>query len=62
MSRVVRMTTSLPSGPDARLWVSLDTIVVQVDDRTCVAHQRWMNQGQLAELATVLTEAAQVPS
>lgn len=58
MSRTVRMTTSLPSSPGARIWVNLDYIVVSISGQTCCAHRPWMTREQLSELALVLTEAA----
>jgi hypothetical protein len=61
MSRIVRMSTSLPSGaPDARIWMTTDWILVRVGERTCCAHRKWMGQAELADLAGALTEAAGV--
>lgn len=59
MSRIVHLTTTLPTGPPAALWISLHWIVVRVGDRACVVHRPWMGFAELAELARALTQAAQ---
>lgn len=57
MPAVIRQHVTLPDGLQAWTWVSLDYIVVRLNGRTCCVHRGWMDDEQLTDLASALTEA-----
>jgi hypothetical protein len=55
---LIRQHVTLSRGLQASTWVSPDYIIARVNGRTCCAHRGWMDDTQLADLASSLTEAA----
>ena len=55
---MIRQRVQLPYGLDARMWMTQRWIVLWVNGKTCVAHPGWMDDMELTELASVMTEAA----